>query len=67
MAGITTVPMGATTPVPRAALLFLVLAVGVLYLVSFEGGPVSETLGQAGGFLHELFHDGRHLIGVPCH
>ncbi|MEU8382026.1 CbtB-domain containing protein, partial [Streptosporangium sp. NPDC048865] len=22
---------------------------------------------QAGNYLHELMHDGRHLLGVPCH
>ena len=67
MAAITAVPEGASAPIPRAGLLLLALAVGALCLVTFEGGPVSETLGQASGFLHELFHDGRHLLGVPCH
>jgi Probable cobalt transporter subunit (CbtB) len=38
-----------------------------LWLVTFEGGPVAHAIGQAGTFFHELFHDGRHLIGVPCH
>ncbi|MBA3955456.1 MAG: CbtB-domain containing protein [Acidimicrobiia bacterium] len=27
---------------------------------------VSEAIGRS-GILHEVFHDGRHLIGVPCH
>ena len=67
MAAITTVPEGASAPIPRAGLLLFALAVGVLWLVTFEGGPVSDAIGQAGGFFHELFHDGRHLIGVPCH
>jgi hypothetical protein len=22
---------------------------------------------QSGMYLHELMHDGRHLLGVPCH
>jgi hypothetical protein len=39
----------------------------VLWLVTFEGGPVSEVIGQAGTFLHEVFHDARHTLGVPCH
>ena len=34
---------------------------------TMEGGIVSHALGQTGMFLHELFHDGRHLLGVPCH
>jgi hypothetical protein len=33
------------------------------YLVAFDQGAVS----QSGTFLHELMHDGRHMLGVPCH
>ena len=54
-------------PIPRWGWALLIAAVGVLYLVTFEGGAVSEAVGQAGSFFHELFHDGRHLLGVPCH
>lgn len=39
---------------------FLLLAI---YLVQFDQGAISQT----GSFLHELMHDGRHLLGVPCH
>jgi len=43
------------------------LSVGLLlllaYLVGFDQGAVS----QSGMYLHELMHDGRHLLGVPCH
>lgn len=39
---------------------FLLLAI---YLVQFDQGAIS----QSGMFLHELMHDGRHLLGVPCH
>ena len=67
MAAITTVPEGASAPISRAGFLLFALAVGVLWLVTFEGGAVSDAIGQAGSFFHELFHDGRHLIGVPCH
>ena len=67
MAAITAVPGGVTTPFPRWGFLLLAAMVGVLWLVTFEGGPVSEALGQASNFLHESFHDGRHLLGVPCH
>ena len=54
-------------PALRLAVLLLALAIGLLWLVTFEAGPVSEALGQASSFLHEVFHDGRHLLGVPCH
>lgn len=51
------------------------LAVGVLLVVLFavgydQGLLLRPLLGQAGAaanHLHELFHDGRHLIGFPCH
>jgi len=68
MAAITVAPQESTsTPLPTWAFAVLAGAVLLLWLVTFEAGPVSEALGQAGSFLHELFHDGRHLIGVPCH
>jgi hypothetical protein len=60
------VPGSVSAPIPRWGLLLLAVAVGVLWLVTFEGGAVSETIGRAGA-LHEFFHDGRHLLGVPCH
>lgn len=66
MAAIT-VPGSVPALLPRWALLLFALAVTALWLVTFEGGPVSHALGQAGSFLHEVFHDGRHLVGVPCH
>ena len=42
------------------------VVVGLLllaYLVAFDQGAVSRS----GMYLHELMHDGRHLLGVPCH
>ncbi|WP_433651296.1 CbtB domain-containing protein [Micromonospora zamorensis] len=33
------------------------------HLVAFDQGAVSRS----GTYLHELMHDGRHLLGVPCH
>ncbi|MGA6203935.1 CbtB domain-containing protein [Nocardia testacea] len=39
------------------------LALLTLYLVGFDQGAISRS----GMFLHELMHDGRHLLGVPCH
>jgi hypothetical protein len=57
-----------TTPAVSARQLWIALAVvaGLLlltYLVAFDQGAVS----QSGMYLHELMHDGRHLLGVPCH
>ncbi|GAA0528217.1 hypothetical protein GCM10010172_06010 [Paractinoplanes ferrugineus] len=57
-----------TTPVVSPRLLWTALAVVALmllitYLVAFDQGAVSRS----GMYLHELMHDGRHLLGVPCH
>ena len=41
----------------------VLLALLTLYLVGLDQGAVS----QSGALLHELMHDGRHLLGVPCH
>ena len=65
MAAITIAPQEAV--VPKLGYALLLGAVLVLWMVTFEAGPVSHSLGQAGTFLHEFFHDGRHLLGVPCH
>lgn len=45
------------------ALLPGVLLVLAIYLVQYDQGVLSQT----GLFMHELMHDGRHLLGVPCH
>ena len=49
--------------------LWPVLAFGLalLYAVTFDAGLVSARAAGSSMFLHELFHDGRHLLGVPCH
>jgi Probable cobalt transporter subunit (CbtB) len=41
----------------------LLLLVG-LYFVSAEEGVTSLIAGNA---VHEWVHDGRHLLGFPCH
>jgi hypothetical protein len=46
-----------------AALLAVSLLLMLAYLVAFDQGALS----QSGMYLHELMHDGRHLLGVPCH
>lgn len=46
------------------ALLFGLLAALVLFFVSADQGAVSLS---SGSLLHEWVHDGRHLLGYPCH
>jgi hypothetical protein len=50
-----------------ALLMLLAFAVGIAWMVGFENGQLSRALDHTGTFFHEFFHDGRHLIGAPCH
>ncbi|MBD8506975.1 CbtB-domain containing protein [Hoyosella sp. G463] len=62
---IQSTPRASSHPV-RAALIALAIMAGaavVLYIVAFEQGALTGT----GMLMHELMHDGRHLMGVPCH
>ena len=57
-----------SAPAVSARLLWTALATAaalllLTYLVAVDQGAVSQT----GTMLHELMHDGRHLLGVPCH
>jgi hypothetical protein len=40
------------------------LAMTVLFFISADQGAVSLPAGTA---IHEWVHDGRHLLGYPCH
>jgi hypothetical protein len=48
---------------PWAAFVFLVAAI-VVFFISAEQGMISIVGGTA---VHEWVHDGRHLLGFPCH
>ena len=63
---------GAIRPVlPLWSLLALALLLLALFvLLSASGDLLVPLLGRAAGpfdYLHEFAHDGRHLLGVPCH
>lgn len=49
----------------------MLLALVVLYAVFLDQGTLlSPVMGKVAGtvnYLHELAHDGRHLLGAPCH
>jgi hypothetical protein len=50
---------------------WLALIALTLFAVLFDNGALlAPLLGDAAGthnYLHELFHDGRHVLGTPCH
>ena len=58
---IPTIPVQELAP---WALFFGLLAVLALFFVSAEQGAFSLLSGTA---IHEWVHDGRHLLGYPCH
>ena len=61
--------MTETTPHPiplrdlRPALVAAAFALALIGLTQFD----LSALAPAGSLLHEFMHDGRHLLGVPCH
>jgi hypothetical protein len=60
-------PVPVTIPVrewlPWAAFVGIVL-VALLYIVGLEQGATAVVSGH---WVHEFFHDARHLFGFPCH
>ena len=62
-------PAAASSARLERATLVLAAVTGllVLFAVLLEGGTVTTLGAAAGETVHELFHDARHLLGVPCH
>lgn len=56
---------GTAVHVPAWAWMVAAFAVFSLYFMSQENGALL-TAGAA-EYLHELTHDARHALGVPCH
>jgi hypothetical protein len=44
--------------------LFGSVLIALVFFVGVEEGAVSLN---SGTFVHEFVHDGRHLLGFPCH
>ncbi|MFE4830847.1 CbtB domain-containing protein [Streptomyces sp. NPDC056672] len=66
----TVSPVGVTvTPLPLRAVLPWAVFVGTLMLVLlyFVGAEQGATSVFSGEGVHEWVHDGRHLLGFPCH
>ena len=69
----TTAAIPASRPIPRPiplaeiapwAVFAALVAVVLLYFVSTEQGAFALFEGM---YVHEYVHDGRHLLGFPCH
>ena len=51
-------------------LVLALLLLALFVLLSASGDLLVPLLGRAAdpfNYLHEFAHDGRHLLGVPCH
>ena len=55
----------ASVKVPVWAWLLLAFAVFTIYVLAQENGALLSA--PAAEMLHELTHDARHALGVPCH
>jgi cobalt transporter subunit CbtB len=68
MAQSTTAPVSAPVAIPVGDivpwLLFALLLVALIYFVGIDEGATSVIPGM---YVHEYVHDGRHLLGFPCH
>ncbi|MBW3668444.1 MAG: CbtB-domain containing protein [Actinobacteria bacterium] len=49
---------------PVWAWIVVAFAAFALYALAMENGALLASKAEA---VHELFHDARHFIGVPCH
>ena len=68
MSGTTSLPGVIATPIPVREMMpwaiFGLLLILALYFVGTEEGATSLINGM---YVHEFLHDGRHLLGFPCH
>lgn len=55
----------ATVRIPTWAWVMFALALFSLYVLVQENGALLSA--SQAEFLHELTHDARHALGVPCH
>ncbi|AOK56456.1 CbtB-domain containing protein [Burkholderia stagnalis] len=62
-------PVVAPAPIPVRELLPWAVFGGLLLLLAlyFVGAEEGATSLIPGMFVHEFVHDGRHLLGFPCH
>jgi hypothetical protein len=56
-------------PIPVRDILPFAIWFGLIALLAiyFIGAEQGATALVEGAYIHELVHDGRHLLGFPCH
>lgn len=50
--------------IPDAVWVVFAFAILGLFMVTLDNG---QLLRSSASTMHELMHDGRHMLGVPCH
>ena len=65
----TTIPAALPAPIPLGKVLPWTIFAGLLLLLAvyFVGAEQGATSIVKGMYVHEFVHDGRHLLGFPCH
>ena len=66
----STIALGSeAAPVPLREILPWAIFAGLLFLLAmyFVGVEEGATAIFNGMYVHEFVHDGRHLLGFPCH
>jgi Probable cobalt transporter subunit (CbtB) len=61
-------PIAIPAPIPvRELVPWLIFGLILLLAVYFVGVEEGATSIFSGMYVHEFVHDGRHLLGFPCH
>ena len=69
MAHVSTLPQTRPVSIPLNDVLPWAVFAGLLSLLAiyFIGAEQGATSLFGGMYIHEFVHDGRHLLGFPCH
>jgi hypothetical protein len=69
MTDLTLAPEALPQPIPVRELLPWLVFVGLLAVIAlyFVGAEQGATSLISGTWVHEFVHDGRHMLGFPCH
>ena len=69
MTSMTVVPGSSVATIPLRELLPWAIFGGLILLLAiyFVGTEQGATSIISGKYVHEFVHDGRHLLGFPCH
>jgi hypothetical protein len=68
MSDTTCAPGTVAAPIPvRDVLPWVIFGLLLLLAIYFVGAEEGATSIIPGMYVHEFVHDGRHLLGFPCH